>query len=170
MDSDRTAVYPGSFDPPTNGHLMLITKAAKLFTKVYVMIGINPQKPNSFLSPETRKSLLEKVIPTYLYSMHNVEVKIFDGATILFCAQNHASNIVRSFRSVTDFEYERQIANVNLKLNPKIQTIFFHLPDETGCISSSTVRELYNLGLLADLQKFVPQQVADLLIEKYHSS
>jgi pantetheine-phosphate adenylyltransferase len=164
----RIAVYPGSFDPPTNGHLMLIKKAADLFERLYVMIGVNAQKPNNFLTADERKHLLRDIITYNLPEFNNIEVEVYDGATVLFCTQHHAMSIVRSFRSVTDFEYERSIANVNLKLNPEIQTLFFHLPDDMGCVSSSTVRELYNLGLLYELQKFVPQRVADTLIEKYH--
>jgi pantetheine-phosphate adenylyltransferase len=170
MKEPRIAVYPGSFDPPTLGHLLLILKAANIFDKVYVMIGVNPQKPNNFLSPEIRKDLLEKSISSCLHGIHNIEVEIYTGATVLFCVEHSATNIVRSFRSVTDFEYERSVASVNLKLKPDIQTVFFHLPDEASCISSSTVRELYNLGLLYDLRKFVPDEVAELLINKHHSS
>jgi pantetheine-phosphate adenylyltransferase len=165
--NERVAVYPGSFDPPTLGHVALITKASALFDKLYVMIGVNPDKPNFFFHPTSRQKFLEEIVK----DLGNVEVKIFPGATILFCNQNNVEYIVRSFRSVTDFEYERQIANVNLKLNPKIQTLFMHLSDgETGYISSSTAREIYKLGLLYSLKDFVPENVCEAMIERYHTT
>ena len=164
----RIAIYPGSFDPPTFGHIELIRKAAFIFDKLYVIIGKNDKKPNSFFSIEERELLLLDCIRDISVGPwdNQISVSSYSGAIVQFCQEVGAYHIVRSFRSVTDYEYERSIAEVNHALDPQIQTVFIHLSDSLNAISSSTVRELYNLGLMDKLHKFVPSAVEKAMMRK----
>jgi len=155
------AIYPGTFDPVTNGHLDLIERSSRLFGKVIVAIVVNPQKDTLF-SLEERRSLLERSIPS---GISNVEVDVFGGLLVDYARQRGAGVILRGIRAVSDYEYELQMALMNRRLEPTIET-FFMLPAENySYLSSRLVRELAaNAGSVEGL---VPELVARALETKY---
>lgn len=156
------AVYPGTFDPPTNGHQELIFRASMLFDKLYIMIGKNPKKPNRLLSVDECIAYFNDLIEE---TGNNAEVVAYEGATVDFCRSVNATCIVRGFRSVMDFEYERAIADVNSKLHLLLQTIFINLPGQTD-VSSSVVRELYDLNKMQEIGHFTSQAMMEILMKK----
>ena len=154
------AVYPGTFDPATNGHLDIINRAAKLFDKVIVAVLINRNKKPIFSVKERLKQLKEitKDIP-------NVEVDSFDGLLAEYMKKKGSCIAVRGLRAVSDLEYEFQIANTNRALNKEMDTIFLMPRARYTYLSSSMVREVYSLG--GRLQDYVPQVVEKALIKHY---
>ena len=156
----RLAVYAGSFDPPTLGHLDLIERASALFSDVIVGIGRHPSRSPLF-SVEERLDLVARV------SAHlpNVTVEAFDGLLIEFCRQKHASVIVRGLRAATDFEYELQIAHANADLQPDVDTVFLPTRTKNGFISASLVREIASHH--GDVSRYAPALVCEALAEKY---
>lgn len=159
-EDGRLAVYAGSFDPVTNGHLDLIDRAAALFDRVIVAIGIHPTRKPLF-SADERMALLKQV------SSHlpNVTVDSFDGLLIEYCKQRGARVIVRGLRAATDFEYELQIAHANADLQPSIDTIFLPTRTNYGFVSASLVREIASHG--GDVSRYAPHVVRDALAKKY---
>ena len=155
------AIYPGTFDPVTNGHLDIIERSSRLFARVIVAILVNPQKETLF-SVEERRHLLVRSIPE---EISNVEVDVFRGLLVDYARQRQAGIIIRGIRAVSDYEYELQMALMNRRLEPSIET-FFMLPAENySYLSSRLVRELaQNSGSLEGL---VPELVAKALEEKY---
>jgi pantetheine-phosphate adenylyltransferase len=158
--SARLAVYAGSFDPATQGHLDLIERAAALFQNVIVAIGVHPMKHPLFTSEE-RMDLLKSVVG----HLPNVEVDFFDGLLIQYCMKKGASVIVRGLRVTTDFEYELQIAHANADLCPQIDTIFLPTRTKHGFVSASLVREIASHG--GDVSRYAPKAVCDALAKKY---
>ncbi len=158
--SRALAVYAGSFDPATLGHLDLIERAAALFDNVIVAIGVHPTKHPLF-SAEERMRLIEAI------SSHlpNVTVDAFDGLLIEYCAKKQASVIVRGLRVTTDFEYELQIAHANADLRPNIDTIFLPTRTKHGFVSASLVREIASHG--GDVSRYAPQIVCEALKKKF---
>lgn len=158
--SRALAVYAGSFDPATLGHLDLIERAAALFDNVIVAIGVHPTKHPLF-SAEERMRLIEAI------SSHlpNVTVDAFDGLLIDYCAKKQASVIVRGLRVTTDFEYELQIAHANADLRPDIDTIFLPTRTKHGFVSASLVREIASHG--GDVSRYAPQIVCEALKKKF---
>jgi pantetheine-phosphate adenylyltransferase len=156
----RLAVYAGSFDPPTLGHLDLIERASALFSDVIVGIGKHPTR-NPLFSIEERVALVSRV------SAHlaNVTVEAFDGLLIAFCEQRQARVIVRGLRAATDFEYELQIAHVNADLDPNVDTIFLPTRTNYGFISASLVREIASHG--GDVSRYAPGVVCEALAVKF---
>lgn len=156
----RLAVYAGSFDPVTFGHVDLMERAAALFDRVVVAIGIHPTR-TPFFSVDERLSLLSQVSP----HIPNIEIACFEGLLIDFCKARGAQAIVRGLRVVTDFEYELQIAHANADLFPKVDTIF--LPSRTAhsFVSASLVREIASHG--GDVRRYAPGVVCDALRTKY---
>ncbi len=154
------AVYPGTFDPATNGHLDIIKRAAKLFDKVIVAVLINRSKQPIFSVKERLKQLKEitKDIP-------NVEVDSFDGLLAEYMKKKDSHIAVRGLRAVSDLEYEFQIANTNRALNKEMDTIFLMPRAKYTYLSSSMVREVYSLG--GRLQDYVPEVVEKALIKHY---
>ena len=148
----KTAVYPGTFDPVTYGHLDVILRASKLFDCVIVGVLHNSSKSPLF-SVEERVNILEKATK----DMENVEIKAFKGLSVNFARENHAQVIIRGLRAVTDFEYELQMSQTNSVLNNEVDTIFFTTSLEYAYLSSSTVKEAAYFG--ADISKFVPPNV-----------
>ena len=146
------AVYPGSFDPVTFGHLDIIRRAAKVVDELIIGILANSAKTPLF-SLEERVSLLEEVTKEY----PNVKVKKFDGMTVDFAKENGAHLIIRGLRAVTDFEYEMQIAQTNHSIDPQIDTMFFTTSLEYAFLSSTIVKEVAHYG--ADIHKLVPDAV-----------
>lgn len=154
------AVYAGSFDPVTNGHTDLIERAAKLFEKVIVAVGVHPTRQPLF-SPDERLALLREVTRHHV----NVEVQAFDGLLIHFCREVGARVIVRGLRAATDFEYELQIAHANADLEPEVDTIFLPTRTNYGFVSASLVREIASHG--GDVSRYAPAPVREALKEKF---
>lgn len=160
------AIYPGSFDPITNGHTDLITRASKLYDLVIVAIATNhhssSNKQSSF--PVGKRVELARQV---LANQKRVEVCQFDGLLVNYAHQRNASVILRGLRAVSDFEYEFQLAGMNRKLAPEIETIFLTPAADYSYLSSSLVREIASLG--GDLSSFVSKEVADALISKFQN-
>lgn len=156
----RLAVYAGSFDPPTLGHLDLIERASALFSDVIVGIGRHPTRSPLF-TVEERLDLVARV------SAHlpNVTVDAFDSLLIDYCKQKKASVIVRGLRAATDFEYELQIAHANADLEPDVDTVFLPTRTKNGFISASLVREIASHG--GDVSRYAPAAVCAALSAKY---
>ena len=156
----KIAVYPGSFDPATYGHLDVIKRAAVSFDKVIVGVLHNSSKSPLF-SVEERVNILEKAT----LDIPNVEVKPFEGLSVNFARENHAQVIIRGLRAVTDFEYELQMAQTNRVLAPDVDTVFLTTSLEYAYLSSSSVKEIASFH--GDISQCVPDFVAKLVYEKY---
>jgi pantetheine-phosphate adenylyltransferase len=155
----RTAIYPGSFDPLTNGHLDVLERAAKLFDRVIVAIARNESK-NPLFTLEERLALMKPGIAR----IKNARADIFEGLLVEYAAKQKARAIVRGLRAVSDFEFEFQMALMNRKLTENIETIFM-MPKETYTfISSRMIKEIARLG--GDIGPFVPPHVAAALKKK----
>ncbi len=156
---NRFAIYPGTFDPITNGHLDIIQRAAQLFDKVIIAIAGNQFKSPAF-SLEERVSMARAV----LTDIKNVEICGFDTLLIDFVKQKQASVIIRGLRAVSDFEYEFQLAGMNRKLDASIETIFMTAAEQYAYISSTLVREIAQLD--GDVSAFVAPLVEDALRQR----
>lgn len=150
----RRAIYPGSFDPPTFGHLDIVERAAGVFDELVVAIGVNSDK-TPFLSVEDRFDLL-KVCTSHL---PNVSVSTFSGLLVDYARAQECKILVRGLRAVSDFEYEFRVSMANRKLAPDIETLFLITRDEHSFLASSVVREVAKLG--GDVSSFVPPAVAE---------
>ncbi len=148
----KTAIYPGSFDPITKGHLDVLETSAGIFDKVIIAVARNSEK-NAFLTVEERIKLIKESV-THL---KNVEIDSFDGLTIEYARKKGAEILIRGLRAVSDFEYEMQLSQTNSALAPDIQTVFLITKPEYNFISSSTVREILNNK--GNISKFVPDPV-----------
>jgi pantetheine-phosphate adenylyltransferase len=155
-----TVVYPGTFDPITNGHSDLVARAAKLFGKVIVAIAVNPGKNPAF-DLKQRVDLARAV----LQDMENVDVRSFDNLLVDFVRQQQAGVILRGLRAVSDFEYEFQLAGMNRRLAPSVETLFLTPAEQFAFISSGLVREIASLG--GDVSEFVHPLVQSALRERY---
>ena len=155
----RTAIYPGSFDPLTNGHLDVIERAVKLFDHVIVAVAKNESKHPLF-SLEERSELVRSCTK----HLPNVEVDSFGGLLVEYANQRNAQAIVRGLRAISDFEFEFQLALMNRKLNEKVETIFMMPKDTYTFLSSRIIKEIARLG--GDITAFVPAQVRTVLLEK----
>lgn len=152
----KIAVYPGSFDPITKGHIDILKNGAEIFDKVIIAVARNSEK-NAFLTVEERVELIKKSVK----DIENVEVDSFDGLTIEYAKKRNANVILRGLRAVSDFEYEMQLSQANSALSSDIKTIFLITKPKYNFISSSTIKEIYlNNG---DISKFVPEPVYELL-------
>jgi pantetheine-phosphate adenylyltransferase len=156
----RTVIYPGSFDPLTNGHLDVIVRAAKLFDKVIVAVANNDQK-NPLFSVAERVDLVSQSIKDL---PSHVEVDSFDGLLVDYVEKRGGQAIIRGLRAVSDFEFEFQLALMNRKLNERVETIFMMPKDTYTFISSRIVKEIARLG--GDVNAFVPEQVRRALKSK----
>src|SRR5579871_4298477 len=159
----RTVIYPGSFDPLTNGHLDVIQRAAKLFDRVIVAVAQNESK-NPLLTLAERTELVAHCVR----HLPNVEADSFDGLLVNYVEQRSAQAIIRGLRAVSDFEFEFQLALMNRKLNERIETIFMMPKDTYTFLSSRMVKEIARLG--GDVSAFVPVHVRVSLAEKLGSS
>ncbi len=160
MPGAELAIYAGSFDPPTNGHLDLIDRASKLFPEVVVAIGVHATRSPAFTVSE-RLELLREVTRPY----PNVRVDSFGGLLIEFGKQVGARVIVRGLRAATDFEYELQIAHANADLAPDIDTVFLPTRANYGFISASLVREIASHG--GGVERYAPPVVCEALRRKF---
>ena len=149
---NKTAVFPGSFDPITVGHKSIIERACKVFDKVIVAIGDNAEK-KSFFSIEQRMDWIKKTFA----NEPKVMVDKYSGLTVDYCRKVNASFILRGLRTSADFEFERSIGQVNKKLYPEIETIFLLTAPEHTAINSSIVRDIIRNG--GDASQFVPEEV-----------
>ena len=154
-----TAIYPGSFDPPTNGHLDLIHRGSRVFDQLIVAILRNPDKTPLF-SVGDRKRMLEDLTA----NIKNVNVETFDGLTVEFAEKVNAGAMLRGIRALSDYEYELQIAMMNRKLSPELETVFMMPAEQYSYLSSRLVREAAKLG--GDVSSLVPELVEQRLKEK----
>lgn len=155
----KVAVFPGSFDPVTSGHMDLIKRSAGMFDKLILGVLINSGKMPLF-SVEDRVSMLEELTK----EMDNISVKSFEGLLVDFVKQEGAKVIVRGLRTANDFEYELPLAQANYKMNCNADTIFLATAPELSYVSSSGVKEIYRFG--GDIKGMVPDLVFDKLQEK----
>jgi pantetheine-phosphate adenylyltransferase len=156
----RRAIYPGSFDPVTNGHLDVISRARKLFDEIIVAVAHNDEKQALF-SLEERLALLHEAVD----KIDNVRVAQFDGLLVEFAAAQESSAVIRGLRAVSDFEFEFQMALMNRKLAQSVETIFLMPKEEYTYLSSRLVKEIARLG--GDVSSFVPRSVAEALKKKF---
>ena len=154
----RIAIYPGSFDPITKGHIDVLKKAVKLFDRVIIAVAINYDK-KSFCSIEERKDLIKESVK----DLSNIEVDSFEGLTVDYAKRKGANAIIRGLRAVSDFEYEMQMAQMNSSLCSDIETVFLIPETKYNFISSSTVKEVAKLG--GSVEKFVTEPVKRFLEE-----
>jgi pantetheine-phosphate adenylyltransferase len=156
----RSAVYPGTFDPITNGHVDLVRRGASLFDRLIVAIARNPQKSPLF-SAEERLEMATEV----LEKMNNVEVTVFDELLIDLARRKSCPTIVRGLRAVSDFEFELQVALTNRKIGPELETVFLMPSEQYIYLSSSIVKEIASYG--GPVGDFVPQSVERRLKKKF---
>lgn len=157
----KIAVYPGSFDPITNGHIDILKRALKIFDKVIILIANNPRKKGVFSLSEKKEIILDTVSEL---GLENVEVEINEGLTVKWAKEHNATHLIRGLRAVSDFEYEFQIASANDFADNSIDMVFFMAKNEMSFISSSTIMELHNNGV--DVSPLVPTPVYKLLQSK----
>ncbi len=160
MNLHRTAVYPGTFDPITNGHIDLVARAARVFSKVIVAIAESPHK-QPLLSLDDRILLSRNE----LSELKNVEVLGFSNLLVEFVQQVGAGVLIRGLRAVSDFEYEFQLASMNRHLAPNVETLFLTPDDEYGFISSSLVKEIARLD--GDVSEFVSEEVRQAMRRRF---
>jgi len=159
----RRAIYPGSFDPVTNGHLDIIRRGCKLFDEIIVAVLINPEK-HAFFSVAERCEILSEVLKTIDRGDCDVKVESFGGLMVQYAAERQANAIVRGIRAISDYEYELQMALMNRRLRPDLETVFMMPAEEYSYVSSRLVKEVFQLGArIADL---VPPLVEQRMKEK----
>jgi pantetheine-phosphate adenylyltransferase len=156
----KRAIYPGSFDPVTNGHLDVVERAGKLFDEVIVAVAHNDEKQPLF-SLEERLDLLQQTVG----KIDKVKIAQFDGLLVQFAVEQKASAVIRGLRAVSDFEFEFQMALMNRKLKDSVETIFLMPKEEYTYLSSRLVKEIARLG--GDVSQFVPGVVAGALGKKF---
>jgi len=155
----RIAVYPGSFDPLTNGHVDIIRRGARMFDRIIVAILLNAEKSPLF-TPDERTRLIHDVFR----DTPSVEADTFDGLLVDYMRQKRANVIVRGLRAVSDFEYEMQMALMNRHLSPEVETVFMMPAEQYTYVSSRLVKEVASLG--GSVAGLVPEQVEKRLVEK----
>ena len=153
----KTAIYPGSFDPITNGHLDVLKTSSTIFDKVIIAVAYNSEKMGGLLSVDERVELIKKTVKDF----NNVEVDCFEGLTVEYARKKDAKVLIRGLRAVSDFEYEMQLSQANSALCASIKTVFLTTKPEYNFISSSTIREI--LSNNGDISKFVPDAVNEYL-------
>lgn len=161
--STRIAIYPGSFDPITNGHLDIIQRSLSIFDKIIVGIAINSRKQTMFNSEE-RRDIIREVFA----NEPRIEVDSFEGLTVEYARVRQACAVLRGLRAVADFEYELQMANMNRKLNKDLETIFMMTSEKSFFVSSQNVKEVARFG--GDIRDLVPASVIPHIQAKLVSS
>lgn len=156
----KIAIYPGSFDPVTNGHLDIIERASKMCDKLIVSVMYNPSK-NPLFTPEERKELIYEAIKDY----PNVTVDCFSGLLIDYAKENNATAIIKGLRAISDFEYELQMALMNRKLCPDIETVFLMTSSKYSFLSSSIIKEVARFD--GCIKGLVPENVHKAVINKF---
>jgi pantetheine-phosphate adenylyltransferase len=160
--AELVAIYPGSFDPLTNGHLDLIARGARLFDRLIIAILSNTQKQSLFPVEERARMICEATS-----HFHNVEVDWFEGLLIDYAARRGANAILRGIRAISDYETELQMALLNRRMRPETETIFLMSGEEFSFISSRMIKEIITLG--GDVSSFVPEPVAAHLRERFRA-
>ena len=153
------AVYPGSFDPLTFGHLDIIGRCQKIFCNLTILIANNPKK-KYFLNTNERLTIVKEEVKIY----PRVEIDVFDGLLVDYCNENNINLIIRGIRPLSDFDYEFEMAMMNKKMNSDVETLFIITDQEFFYIRSSIVKELFSLK--ANIDKLVPKRVVDILKKK----
>jgi pantetheine-phosphate adenylyltransferase len=155
----RLAIFPGSFDPLTNGHVDIVLRSAHLFERVLIAVLVNPEKQPLF-TPDERVTIIRDVFREY----PNVEVDTFDGLLVDYARGRRASAIIRGLRAVSDFEYEFQMALMNRHLEPTLETVFMMPAEQYTYLSSRLIKEVFSLG--GEVRGLVPSIVEDRLRDK----
>jgi pantetheine-phosphate adenylyltransferase len=158
-----SAIYPGSFDPLTNGHLDLIERGSKIFDELTVSILKNSEKDPLFTLAE-RLQMLEEMVKGY----DNVRVETFEGLLVDYAMQKKAKAVLRGIRAISDYEYELQMALMNRKLQPQLETVFMMPAEAYSYLSSRLVKEIFRLG--GSVRGLVPELVEQRLREKFHGT
>ncbi len=161
MAEISVAVYPGSFDPITNGHIDLVTRTLRIFDEVIIAIARNQEKGRTLFSVEERMATVRKVFE----SEKRIRVDSFEGLLIDYAETVEAKVVIRGLRAVSDFEYEFQMATMNRRLKPNLETFFMMTGESSFYISSRLVKEVAELG--GDVAAFVPKVVLQQLLEKF---
>jgi len=157
---NRIAIYPGTFDPITNGHLDIIKRSLGIFDKIIVAVAQNSNKKTLFNLNERREMIKEALVDE-----KRIEVDAFEGLTVEYAKKMGACAILRGLRAVADFEYELQMANMNRKLNTSLETVFMMTSEKSFFVSSRNVKEVANFG--GDISELVPPIVAKKVYEKF---
>jgi len=155
---NKIAIYPGSFDPVTNGHISIIKRALKMFDKLIVGVSENNAK-NPFFSLENRVNMIKEL------SIENLEVTAYSGLLIDHCTSNNINIIIRGLRAVSDFDYEFQLALVNRRMNREIETVFLMTDYKYSFLSSSIIKDMAKYG--GNIEGLVPSNVMNILKERY---
>ena len=154
------AIYPGSFDPPTNGHLDLIERGSKIFDELVVAVVRNPEKESPLFTAEERREMLHKLTK----HLRNVSVDSFEGLLVDYARQKGAHALMRGIRAISDYEYELQMALMNRKLCPELETVFMMPAEKYSYLSSRLVKDIYRLG--GSVRGLVPPLVEARLSDK----
>lgn len=162
MTNGNIAIYPGSFDPMTNGHVDLIERTLRVFDKVIVAIATNPDKDRSLFTVEERLGMIDEV---FAVQQGRVQADSFHGLLVEYAERKHSTVIIRGLRAVSDFEYEFQMAMMNHRLKPQLETLFMMTGESEFYISSRLVKEVVSLG--GDVSGLVPDNVLKKLKEKF---
>ena len=161
MKKDKIAIYPGTFDPVTFGHLDVLERAARLFDKVIISVAVNTSKKTLF-TVEERIDLIRKTADT----IENLEIDVFEGLLVKYAEGKNAGAIIRGLRAISDFEYEFQMALTNRKISSKVETVFLMPNEKYSYISSTLVKEIAAYG--GDVKSFVPSLVVKMLKKKFN--
>ena len=159
----RRAIYPGSFDPVTNGHLDIIQRGCKLFDEIIVAVLVNPEK-KAFFTIEERSEILSAVLKDIDHGDCVVSVESFEGLMVQYAVERKANAIVRGIRAISDYEYELQMALMNRRLQPRLETVFMMPAEEYSYVSSRLVKEVFQLG--ARIDGLVPALVEEKMRQK----
>jgi pantetheine-phosphate adenylyltransferase len=159
----RRAIYPGSFDPVTNGHLDIIERGAKLFDEIIIAILNNPEK-NPMFSVKERRAMLDEVLPEIKSGDCRLIVEDFSGLLVEYARKREVQTIVRGIRAVSDYEYELQMALMNRRLEPGIQTVFLMAADKYSYVSSRLIKQVFTLG--GTIDGLVPASVETRMRKK----
>jgi pantetheine-phosphate adenylyltransferase len=154
------AIYPGTFDPPTNGHLDLVSRGAKIFDHLIVAVLRNSSKGAPLFTTTERAEMLTEIVRPF----GNVTVQTFDGLLVDFARAQGAKSVLRGIRAISDYEYEFQMAMMNRKLDPSLETVFMMPAEKYSYVSSRLIKGVYQLG--GDISELVPPLVLDRLKEK----
>lgn len=162
MTPDHVAIYPGSFDPITNGHVDLVKRTLRVFGKVIVAIATNPDKDHSLFTVEERLQMINEVFADV---KDRVQADSFQGLLVDYAERKHSTVVIRGLRAISDFEYEFQMAMMNHRLKPKLETFFMMTGESEFYTSSRLVKEVASLG--GDVSGLVPDNVLAKLREKF---